>query len=178
MKKIFTAITIALVALAAASCNKFPHEGTATESLAGTWFCSIYYSDGTQWVDYYEAKYNTYNTAKDVPTEMWIDDLESFWGTKAKIDCDAAGMTFGKQGAEYLDIYNAVNQKIWGGKVTEKAVTVPGSKSIADKIEFFIAFEDDNTPYETTFYVVGYRYTGFPEDDETFLWDWDLPAVQ
>lgn len=178
MKKILTAVSIAILALAAVSCEKFPHEGTATESLAGNWFCSIYYSNGTEWVDYYEAEYVTYNTAKNVATEMWIDDAEGFWGTKAKIDCDAAAMTFGKQGAEYLDNYNAVNQKIWGGKVTVGGAKAPETGTVCDKIEFFIAFEDDNTPYETTFYVVGYRRTGFPEEDGVCIWDWDLPAVQ
>ena len=178
MKKIITAISIAILALAAVSCEKFPHQGTATESLAGNWWCSIYYSDGSQWVDYYEAEYVTFNTAKNVPTEMWIDDQGGFWGTKAKIDCDADAMTFGKDGAEYLDTYYEVNQKIWGGKVTKDAAKAPGSGTTCDKIEFFIAFEDDDPSYATTFYVVGYRRTGFPEDDETCIWDWTRPAVQ
>lgn len=178
MKKIITAISLAILALASVSCEKFPHEGTATESLAGNWWCSIYASDGTQWVEESEAEFQTYNTALNVPTEMWIDDMKNFWGTKAKIDCDATAATFGKNGAEYLDIYNNVNQKIWGGKITPDGAIAPGSKSTCDKIEFFIAFEDDVTPYETTYYVVGYRRTGFPEDDESCIWDWTLPAIQ
>lgn len=179
MKKILIALSIAVLALATVSCEKFPHEGTATESLAGNWWCSIYASDGSQWVPTHEAEFQTYNTAANVPTEMWIDDAKNFWGTKAKIDCDAAAMTFGKQGAEYFDLYYEVNQKIWGGKVTPDGAEAPGSKSTCDKIEFFISFSDDQPSYGTTYYVVGYRRTGFPEDDETCIWDWaNLPAVQ
>lgn len=178
MKKIITAISIAILALASVSCEKFPHEGTATESLAGNWWCSIYASDGSQWVEEAEAEFQTYNTALNVPTEMWIDDFENYWGTKAKIDCDAAAASFGKKDAEYLDIYNDVHQKIWDGKVTPNGAVAPGSRSTCDKIEFFISYEDDHTPYGTTYYVVGYRRTGFPEDDEVCIWDWPLPAIQ
>ena len=178
MKKIIYTL-MALVTLAGlSSCNKsFPHEGTATESLAGNWYCSIYSSDGSQWVEYYYSEFQTFNTAANVASEIWLDDGEGFWGTKCKIDADASSATFGKEGAEYFDNYNEVKQKIWGGKVSVDAAKAPNSGSVCDKIEFYIAFEDDGTPYETTFYVVGYRRTGYPEDNRVYNWDWELPAV-
>ena len=179
MKKII--LTLMAVVIGLSSCNKpFPHEGTATESLAGNWICTIYYSDGTQWVPYYAAEYMTYNSAANIGTELWLDDQEDFWGTKCKIDSDASAATFGQEEKEYTDLYNNVKQKIWGGKISVGAAIAPVSESVCDKIEFFIAFEDDTTPYETTFYVAGYRRTGYPEDDDQTIDDWGdaFPPLQ
>lgn len=180
MKKIITLLAFAAVLLT--SCNKFKVENTATVNLAGNWMCTIYYSDGTNWVEYTGAEFLTYNTSDNVPTEMWIDDQEDFWGTACKVDANNSGYSFGKDGKEYLDYYNDVAQKIWGGKVTVNGAKAPGTGSTVDKIEFYIAFSDDGTPagsdpYGTIFYIAGYRRTGFPEDDDNFKSDWDLPAI-
>lgn len=177
MKKILFTILSVAVALSSVSCNKFPHEGTATESIAGDWSCTVYYAKGNEWVPYRTADYMTYNTAANVPTEIWLDDCETFWKTKCKIDADVANLSFGAIGKEYTDIYNDVAQKIFGGKVTKKGAIAPGSGSTVDKIEFFIQFSDDEEPYAYTYYIVGYKYTGFPEDNGNYKDDWDLPAV-
>ena len=176
MKKIILAIA-AFAALTLTSCSKFPHEATATESLAGNWMCSIYYADGTEWYEYYESEFLTYNTAANLPTEMWIDDDTNFWSTKCKVDCNADALTFGDATKEYTDQYYGVNQKIFGGKVTVLGADTPASGGKADKIEFFIQFSDDETPYCTTYYIVGYRRTGYTEDEGLCNWDWELPAV-
>jgi len=177
MKKILYTLLAAAAILCSVSCNKFPHEGTAAENIAGSWLCTIYYANGTEWVAYTGADYMTYNTAANVPTEIWLDDDGNFWGTKCKIDADPANYTFGANGKEYQDIYYDVPQKIFGGKVTKKGAIAPGSESEVDKIEFYIQFSDDNPSYGTLFYVVGYKYTGFPEDEENYKMDWELPAV-
>jgi len=174
MKKL---IIILSVLLAAVSCGKFPHEGTATESLAGRWMASIYYWDGLEWVMEANAEYRTYNTAANIPTEMWIDDGEGFWGTNFKVDCDAATATFGSTAHQFEDLYakadgRVCNQKLYGGKITKNAACAPVTKSTVDKIEFYISFSDDSTPFATEYYVVGYRYTGFPEDDDQFIEEW------
>ena len=181
MKKFITAIATALAIVSASSCGKFEVENTATVNLAGNWMCSVYVYDGAEWEPYAEAEYVTYNTAANVATEMWVNDYGNFWGTLCKVDCDVNSLTFGKDGAEYFDNYYEVNQKIWGGKVSPNAVEAPGTPTTCDKIEFFIAFEDDvdddDNPYAGVYYVAGYRRTGFPEDDDNFIWDWDLPKL-
>lgn len=193
MKKnlIFSAIVASFALL---SCSpKFEVENTATEPLAGNWTCTIFYSDTLDevlpidsivWTPYGGTEYVTYNTSDNIPTEMWINDYEDFWGTLCKVDCSADAQTFGKAGAEYEDEYNGVLQKIWGGKVTYGAATAPGSGTKCDKIEFFIQFEDEKDalnnpdPYATTYYIVGYRRTGFPEDKEEYVINWDSMPEQ
>ena len=187
-KLIFSAIVASFAVL---SCSpKFEVENTATESRAGNWMCTIFRSDTLDkvlpvdsivWTPYTGAEYVTYNTSDNIPTEMWINDYKNFWETLCKVDCNADAKTFGKEGAEYTDEYNDVYQKIWGGKVTYDAVAAPGSGSKVDKIEFFIQFEDDTKygyPYSRTFYVAGYRRTGFPEDDDEFIVAWDSMPEQ
>jgi len=177
MKKILYTLLAAAALLCSVSCNKFPHEGTAAENIAGSWLCTIYYASGTEWVPYYTADYMTYNTAANLPTEIWLDDSKNFWGTKCKVDADVNNFTFGANGKEYIDQYFQANQKIFGGKVTKKGAIAPGSESQVDKIEFYIQFSDDEPSYGTLYYIVGYKYTGFPEDEENYQLEWDLPAV-
>ncbi len=181
MKKILISAIVASFAMY--SCSpKFEVENTATESLAGNWMCTIFESDTLDevepvdsivWTPIAGAEFVTYNTANNVSTEMWINDYENFWGTLCKVDCDASKKTFGVQDSIYQDEYNDVGQKIWGGKVTYGAATAPGSETKVDKIEFFIQFEDDSEEYGTTYYIVGYRRTGFPEDDDNYIINWE-----
>lgn len=179
MKQIFTIFTLA--ALALVSCSKFEPGKTATEDLAGTWVCTVYVADGEAWSASAPAQFMTYNSAANTSVELWLDDQESYWGTKVKLD--VSNGTFGKDGKEYLDNYNGVAQMIWGGKITEGAAVAPGSGTKCDKIEFYIAFSNDSedgvnvSPYAYAYYVVGYRRTGFPEDDGNPILDWELPAV-
>lgn len=175
MKKIIAIIAFSLVALV--SCNKFQVENTATVNLAGNWVCTVYGDDGNgNWAILGGAEFLTYNTVANVPTEIWITDQKGFWETFCKIDANNGAFSFGKEGKEYLDNYNGVGQMIWGGKVTNGGAKAPGTKSTVDKIEFFIAFSDDNTPYCSPYYVAGYRRTGFPEDDEEIITDFETPA--
>lgn len=183
MKKILVLSSI-IASFSLFSCSpKFEVENTATESLAGNWICSIFHLDTLDVVMPLDsivwardsAEYVTYNTSDNVSNQMWINDYENFWGTLCKIDCNAGSQTFGVKDSIYTDEYYGVGQKIWGGKVTYGAAKAPASKVTTDKIEFYIQFEDDDTEYGTTYYVVGYRRTGFPEDDGVFVWDWNLP---
>lgn len=179
MKKIF--LLTVLAGLFMTSCEKEEVGGTATQSLAGEWLCTVYYQDvdpatgNPVWVDYRTADILTYNTSANVADEMWIDDQGLFWGTLCKIDCNADKKTFGTQDVVYDDQYYEVGQKIWNGKITEGAAVAPGSGSKVDKIEFYIQFEDDDPSYGTTYYMVGYRKTGFDSDNGVYVEDWDLP---
>lgn len=178
MKKIILALAVLAAALTLSSCNNYDLEKTATVNLAGDWVCVIYYEDEGEWVADSGLELVTYNTSENIPTEMWINDYESYWGTLCKVDCDADNYTFGTKDKEYEDQYNGVNQHIYGGKVTVAGAKAPGSGTVVDKIEFFIEFEDDEEPYCYTYYVAGYRRTGFPEDDENYIVEWDsMPNI-
>ena len=179
-KTIFLAI--AVIALSLVSCEKEEPGGTATQSLAGDWVCTVYYSDGVKWNIYMGLDLLTYNTSANLSSEIWLDDVESFWGTLCKVNSNADNMTFGAKDSIYTDQYNDVGQKIWGGKVTPNGAVGPTGKNV-DKIEYYIQFgdeEDDEglNPYGTTFYVVGYRRTGFDEGNaDQPKEDWTLPEV-
>ena len=177
MKKIVTLIAACALLALSASCEKFDPGQTATQNLAGNWICTVYVPDGDGWAPYTGAEIITYNTAANLPTEIWVDDAEAFWGTLCKIAASNDERTFGAAGVEVLDNYNGVGQMIWGGKITENGAKAPGTGTVVDKIEFFIAFADDEEPYAAPYYVVGYRRTGFPEDNDNFIEDWTLPSV-
>ena len=177
MKKIIYAIAACALLALSVSCEKFDPGQTATQNLAGNWICTIYAPGEAGWDLYYGAEYTTYNTAANVPTEIWVNDAENFWGTLCKVAASSDNWTFGAAGVELLDNYNGTGQMIWDGKVTENGAKAPGTGTVVDKIEFFIAFADDEAPYAYPYYVVGYRRTGFPEDDDNYVMDWTLPSV-
>ena len=177
MKKIFTIIAACALLALSVSCEKFDPGQTATQNLAGNWMCTVYVPGEDGFEPYSGIEIVTCNTAANLPTEIWIDDSEAFWGTKCKVSASSPDFTFGAAGVEVLDIYNEVGQMIWDGKVTENGAKAPGTNTTVDKIEFFIAFSDDEEPYAYPYYIVGYRRTGFPEDDDNFADDWTVPAM-
>ena len=177
MKRLIYALAASVLLVFSASCEQFDPGQTATQNLAGNWLCTIYAPGESGWDVYYAAEFVTYNTAANLPTEIWVNDGEGFWGTRCKVAADSDNWTFGAPGVELLDNYNGTGQMIWGGKVTENGAKAPGTGTVVDKIEFFIAFADDEEPYAYPYYIVGYRRTGFPEDDENFVMDWALPSV-
>ena len=184
MKKILLSLVILTGALFA-SCEKEEIGGTATQSLAGDWVCTVYLGsvtdEGTDWTAIYGLDLLTYNTSANVSNELWLNDSKSFWGTLCKVNCNAGALTFGVKDSIYTDLYYEVGQKIWGGKVTPKGAVGPTGAKV-DKIEYYIQFEDDQDdngdpdPFGTTYYVVGYRRTGFDQGNaDDYKDDWDLP---
>lgn len=154
------------------SCEKDEIGGTATEALAGEWYVTVDAVDANNEV-LYEDPYgmgkmllNTYNTAANIPTEMYVDDLENFWAYKVKVKCDLNTLTFATEGAVANETYDC-NVTIDGGKILLDAATTPHGTS-ADSIVFYVVFSDDE--YVPDLYnklkVSGYRYTGFTSDDE------------
>ena len=177
MKKILYTLVIPVLLSLAVSCEKFDPGQTETMNLAGNWMCTIYIPGDDGWIPYKGVEIVTYNTAANLPTEIWINDGKAFWGTLCKVAADNDNWTFGAAGVEVLDNYNGTGQMIWDGKVTENGAKAPGTDTTVDKIEFFIAFADDDEPYAAPYYFVGYRRTGFPEDDDNFIGDWTVPAI-
>ena len=133
------------------SCEKDEIGGTATEALAGEWTVTVDAVDGSGNVveeDFFglgRVMLNTYNTAANLPTEMYVDDLGNFWEYKVKVQSDVNTLTFATSGA---------------------ATTPHGTP--ADSIVYYVSFSDDEYPAQygyAKYKVSGYRYTGLAVDD-------------
>lgn len=158
-----------------ASCEKDEIGGTATEALAGEWYVTVdavdadgnvVYSDD-EWFQMGNIFLYTYNTAANVPTEMYIDDMGYFWEYKVKVKCDVKSLTFSTNGAVANESYAGCDVTIDGGKILPGAATTPHGTP-ADSIIFYVSFSDDTYPANygyAKYRVSGYRYTGLVEDD-------------
>lgn len=195
MKKVFYFI-VAIAAFTLTSCEKDPIGGTAVEALSGQWHVSVdgYDSKGDSVVIpffNYEAEYTltphfmllTYNNAANDPKKLYISDEGAFWGFTVLADCDLGTLSFGS--ADSLvneasrDGFRVSLQK---GKIVKGGTKTP-SGTVADYIELFINFEDDdlgyifnNPDYDgmswgqaygfDVFRISGWRYTGLASDED------------
>lgn len=119
-----------------------------------SWAWDYVYSDG-------HYRLNTYNTAKDIPTEMFVDDA-SYWGYKVITNVNYEAKTF-ECPATTSTAVDTIEVTILGGKIMKDAATTPRGMP-ADSIVFYVQFSDD--AYGFTYQKVsGFRRTGFPDDD-------------
>lgn len=90
MKKIFVCLVATAISAASfISCDTqtdIEAGGTAVEKMAGSWIVSMdaINADGSLFeAEYIDAGVNiyTYNTAANVSTEMWLDDLGELWSS-------------------------------------------------------------------------------------------------
>jgi hypothetical protein len=141
------------------SCQKELEIGeTATKKMAGEWFLRTSDDGGQTWGDY--THFSTYNTASNSSSEMWIDDLETFWQMKGKVNIDLNNKTF--SGTDIQNEYYESTFTITDGKILEKAAKASGSKTVTDSLYFKATFSDDPG---TEYILAGYRKTGFLEDE-------------
>ena len=103
----------------------------------------------------------TYNTAANVPTEMWLEDGGNFWDYKVRVNVDYNARTFTTNDFVENTSYDC-GVRITEGKIMEGAATTPSGMP-ADSIVYMIQFDDD--PNGLTYKVSGFRRTGFPNDD-------------
>ncbi|MDE5664621.1 MAG: hypothetical protein K2G17_02690 [Duncaniella sp.] len=162
MIKTLKYLFMTLVVAALTSCEKEDVGETATVSLAGEWMVTVDLVDASGNVvmeDPYGMGYVqviTYNTAANIPTEMWISDLGNFWDFTAKVPCDASTQTFGSSSPLTNEAYES-NLTVTDGKVTFGGTLSP-SGAKADAIEFYITFSDDDPGMK--YLMKGYRRTG------------------
>ncbi len=147
------------------SCSKEDIPMTSTVNLAGEWMVTVDVIDGN---DVYEDGFGlgqmlwlTYNTNADNGTEIWLDDTATFWETKVKLPCDVNTLTFGSSTAVPNEYYDC-DVTVTGGKITFGGAVTPSGMP-ADKFECYITYSDDPDGY--TYYVHGYRRTGFVADE-------------
>ncbi len=173
MKKI---LYLFIVALIFNSCDKDDVGGTATEAMAGEWYVSVDLVDENgdlfySGVDFFGLSehmlLNTYNTASNSSTEMYVDDKGNFWDYKVRVNCNLNSLTFSTNGAVANEAYEDCDVTIEDGKIMYGAATTPHGTP-ADSIVFYVSFSDDPYPdyYGYAKYKVsGYRYTGLASDD-------------
>lgn len=156
------------------SCEKDEVGGTATEALAGEWYVTVDAVDANGNVVWSDDDLfgmgniflYTYNTAANIPTEMYVDDMGYFWEYKVRVKCDVNSLTFETNGSAANEYYDC-GVTIDGGKILPGAATTPHGTP-ADSIVFYVSFSDDTYPAAygyAKYRVSGYRYTGLAEDD-------------
>lgn len=167
MKRYLYTIWCALIALALNSCSQDEPEMTATVALAGQWYVTVDIADANGTVieeDPYEMgrmMHLTFNTAANVPTEMFVSDNATFWDYQVRVNCDVNALTF--QTADWAENLSYDCQvKIWNGKVVKNGGK-QNNGSPADTIEYLIQFSDDE--YAIVYKVSGIRYSGLVEND-------------
>jgi predicted small secreted protein len=166
MKK-YLILLFAALAFTLTSCEKDTEPGgTAVQDMAGDWWVTYQYeaSPGV----WKAAKaghflFTTYNTAANLPTEMWVNDGKKFWDFSCHVDVDYAAKTFSTKGLVDNASY-ASKLSITDGKILKGAAKTPSGMP-ADSIVFLVKFSDDDPPAATTYKVSGFRRTGFEQDD-------------
>lgn len=159
---------ISLLVLVLVGCEKDEIGNTATESLAGEWYVTVDAVDeGGNVVaeDCYGLGHihmNTYNTAANIPTEMYVDDIKNFWDFKVRVKSDINTLTFATNGAAVNESYEDCEVTIDGGKILLDAATTPHGTP-ADSIVYYVSFSDDEPGMR--YRVSGYRYTGLAVDE-------------
>jgi hypothetical protein len=150
------------------ACDDYPEpevEYTSTFPVSGEWW--VTYKLETEpgvFVDLLGSyqKLLTYNTAANTPDSLWIDDVGHFWDFKCKAAADIPNRSFATEESDnvsYESKVRIINGKVIldGGRSTSGVVT--------DSIYFEVLFDDDSTPFGTTYIVSGVRRTGFLEDE-------------
>lgn len=157
---LLTALTFSLV-----SCEKDTEPGgTSVEKMAGDWWVTAHMMEngvdaGDVGVGHFRMQ--TFNTAANTSTEMWLEDGAHFWDYKLKVGVNYANRTFST--SDFVDnVAYESKVKITEGKVLKNAAKTPSGMP-ADSIVYFIQFDDDED--ELIYKVSGFRRTGFPGDD-------------
>lgn len=153
------------------SCEKDEISNTATKALAGEWYITVDGVDANGTVLYEDVfglghiLLNTYNTAANTPTEMYVNDLGNTWDFIVRVKSDINALTFSTEGAATNESYDC-DVTIEGGKVLPGAATSPHNTPV-DSIVFYATFSDDtNIPAAySKLKFAGYRYTGLASDD-------------
>lgn len=147
------------------SCDKETEpSGTSVEKMAGDWWVTAHImQDGQDMGDAGVGHFRmyTYNTAANLPTEMWLEDEGNFWDFRLRVAVDYPNRTFSTNGFVPNASYDC-GVSITRGQILEGAATTPSGMP-ADSIVYFIQFDDDvnNLLYK----ISGFRRTGFDADD-------------
>ncbi len=167
MRKIKYFFIIMMASLALASCNSedfdYDIDYTAIHPLGGQYKVTV--SAGGAVVA--TTNCNISNTVDNSSTKCWVRigsyNSTAEYAINGKLDCNVPALTFTGTDIENLagNVATSTHKfTLANGKVELKAVETP-SKTMSDKISF--TYTTTKKP-GVTYTVVGYRYTGWPED--------------
>lgn len=174
MKKYISFIAfLMLTSFGLISCDTETDEeagGTNIEKMCGYWDVQVDAVDANGNVVYEDfyglgtATTFTYNTSSNSTTEMWIDDQDTFWEYKFKVNIDYKAGTFSASDVQYAD------EAEGKATITDGKILYGAGKNIhgmpCDSIVYYISFSDDEYPAEYGFAkyrVSGIRHSGFTE---------------
>lgn len=158
--KLLYTTTVLLLVVFLGSCQKDEViGGTGVQSMSGEWWLQTDGASGGTFGTGY-SHLSTYNTAANSTNEMWMDDGESYYGLKAKVNVDLTNKTFSVTNAD--ELYFGVTVTITNGKIIKGVAKGPSSNAVTDSIYFDAEFSD--SPGDI-YKFKGYRRTGFTSDD-------------
>lgn len=121
---------------------------------------------GEWWIKFSKAGYETgylkvltYNTAADLPAEMWIWDKGNWMGIKVKCPVTISDLSFA--GTNLVNALSSLKVTVKNGKIT-KGGGLSTSGNVTDKITFEIELSSE---LGVTYKAEGTRKTGFVEDE-------------
>lgn len=168
MKHLKYIFLMLLASLSLVSCNSedfdYDIEYTPIHPLGGQYVVTVS-KDGAE----VGMMYCTIaNTASNDTDKCWVRvgsvTAASAFNINGKISCDVQALSFSGSNIENLAgnvVSSTETFTLTGGKLELKGITAP-SGTIADKISFTYTTSKDPG---ATYSVVGWRYTGWPEDD-------------
>lgn len=168
MKHLKYIFLMLLASLSLVSCNSedfdYDIEYTPIHPLGGQYVVTVS-KDGTE----VGMMYCTIaNTASNDTDKCWVRvgsvTTASAFNINGKISCDVPALSFSGSNIENLAgnvVSSTETFTLTDGKLELKGITAP-SGTIADKISFTYTTSKDPG---ATYSVVGWRYTGWPEDD-------------
>lgn len=168
MKHLKYIFLMLLASLSLMSCNSedldYDIEYTPIHPLGGQYVVTVS-KDGTEVGMMYCTIANTVSNDTD---KCWVRvgsvTAANVFNINGKISCDVPALSFSGSNIENLAGNVASSTETFtltDGKLELKGVTAP-SGTIADKISFTYTTSKDPG---ATYSVVGWRYTGWPEDD-------------
>ena len=186
MKKVLYFATLLLCA-AFTSCEKEEIGGTAVESMAGQWYCTVDAVDENgnpieEGEDYWglgdPTLILTYNVAGNSSTQMWINNqgIGNFakdynypgypdYDMKIKVSCDLGTLTFSSTEAE-----NFADPVIWSHKDEDGNIVIdnqvdPMPVSVEGKILKGAGRQNNGSPADSIIMYVTYKNDPWYPDD-------------
>lgn len=157
MKKYILLFSVIIASFAITGCNDdIEPGGTATQAMAGDWYVTLTDENGEDQLGDLNMLF-TYNTAANVPTEMFFDD-HTWW--KGKVSCDVNTLTF--KTSDFVENHLAD----YGFKVHEGKIILNGGHAKSGRVtdSIYVKFESADNPGLIYIYS-GHRRTGFIEDE-------------
>lgn len=162
MKRIKLIATLFTLTAFAFSCDEggdLDPGGTATQDFAGDWYITGYLDDGTIAFGGDYELFSTYNAASN-DENFWIDDHESFFEIKTKVQANLSNLTFAGL-PNSPELYTDGTVTVSNGQIIKNGA-LSAAGHVVDSIYFEAEFDWDPG---VVYVFGGHKRTGFLEDE-------------